>query len=348
MTRATWHAFPTIGRVAAGAMVVALVALGIVVGGGFTTGPRPWAGASPAVTRCSERPAAGPKGLRLEMVSTPEGRVPTVAVCIDGEGPFRFVVSTGTAGSTVTPSLARSLHLNKAPGVPVRGVTCVTSAPRAKVRTWSMSGVRLDPQDVLIARFSGAGNNVKGVIGSDVLARFGAIRIDYKHRRLVLLGREGAAPAGNVYVLGQKTSRPPAPLANGVVEAGSLLRVFETPQGTIVAAPVVIAGHPEQLAVDTGFPSSGLDLATARVLKLKAGGATLPSSGIGCTGTVPTYSSGRWTLGGRSLPSSALAARAIAGSVNSGLQGVLGSNALRADGSVIVDYAGAHLWLAKG
>ncbi len=107
-------------------------------------------------------------------------------------------------------------------------------------------------------------------------------------------------PEGNVYVLGQKTSRPPPALVKGATEASSLLRVFETPQGTIVAVPVVTAGHAEQLAVDTGFPSS------------------------------------------------VIGARSIAGSINSGLQGVLGSDALCADGSVIVDFSGAHLWLTKG
>ena len=347
-TKTTWHALPTIGQLAAGAMVVALVALGIVVGGGFTNGSRQRAGASPRVTGCSVKPVAGPKGLELEMVRTPAGSVPTVPVCIDGQGPFRFVVSTGAGGSTVTPSLARSLHLKKGPDVPVRGVTCVPSAPQAKVRTWSMAGVRLDPQRVLVSSFSGAGSTVKGVIGSDVLARFGAVRVDYEHGRLVLLGGEGAAPTGNVYVLGQKSSRPPQALVKGAVEANTLLRVFKTPQGTIVAVPVVIAGHAEQLAVDTGFPSSALDPAAARALKLKADGATLPSSGIGCTGAAPTYSPGRWTLGGTSLPGSVIAVRSIAGSINSGLQGVLGSGELRADGSVIVDFSGAHLWLTKG
>ena len=348
MTKRASYRAPTIGQVAAGATVVALVALGIVVGGGFTNGSRQRAGASPRVTGCSVKPVTGPKGLELGMLSTPAGSVPTVPVCVDGRGPFRFVVSTGTGGSAITPSLARSLHLGKGPDVPVRGVTCIPSAPRTKVRTWSMAGVRLDPQRVLIARISGAGSTVNGVIGSDVLARFGALRIDYVHRRLVLLGGEGAAPTGNVYVLGRKTSSPPATLLKGAIEANSLLRVFKTPQGTIVAVPVEIAGHAEQLAVDTGFPSSALGLATARALKLKADGASLPSSGIGCTGAAPTYSTGRWTLGGTPLPGNAIAARSIAGSINSGLQGVLGSDALRADGSVILDFSGAHLWLTKG
>ena len=348
MKKRSWHPTATIGQLAAGAMVIALVALGIVMGGAFTNGSRQRAGASPRATGCSVKPVTGPKGLELGMLSTPAGSVPTVPVCVDGQGPFRFVVSTGTGGSAVTPSLARSLHLKKGPEVPVRGVTCIPSAPQARLRTWSMAGVRLDPQDVLVARFSGAGSTVNGVIGSDVLARFGAVRIDYVHARLELLGGEGAAPRGNVYVLGRKASSPPAALVKGAIEANSLLRVFETPHATIVAVPVEIAGHAEQLAVDTGFPPSELDPATASGLKLKADGARRPTSGIGCTGAAPTYSTGRWTLGGTPLPGAAIAARSIAGSINSGLQGVLGSEALRADGSVIVDFSGAHLWLTKG
>lgn len=226
----------------------------------------------------------------------------------------------------------------------------MTSAQTVKVSNWSMSGLRLASQSALVADVprDGLSPAPRGIIGSDVLARFGAVRIDYRAHRVLLLGSEGAAPKGNLYVLGQDKASIPPGLAGGKVELGSPLRVFESPQGTIVAAAVKIGGHTEQLAVDTGSAASGLVPAAATSLELVPGGHKAGFSGLGCKGEGPTYSSGTWSLGGSALPRAPLVARRIAGSVNGGLQGVLGSDVLSADGSVIVDYDGAHLWLVKG
>ena len=285
--------------------------------------------------------------LQLKLAGTSDGRVPIVDVCIDRKGPYPFVVSTGAGSSAITPALARSLHLRRGNSTAIRGVTCVNSAPSVKVKTWSMSGARLAAQRVLVAKVGVP--RAKGVIGSDVLMRFGAVRIDYHTKHLLLAGGEGPAPAGNVYVLGQKSPAPPSPLAKGTLKASAPLRVFESPQGTIVAAPVKFSGHTEQLAVDSGSADSGLLPALARSLKLKTAGANLGVSGLGCSGKAHTYVAGSWSLGGTVLPSDgSVVARFIAGGVNSGLQGVLGSDVLAAQGSVIVDYSGAHLWLATG
>lgn len=348
--RTRFHA--AIGRLAGAAVVVAALVSGSTVVGVVTGSTVPIAGASSSASGgCAAKPVTGPKVLKLKILDTSAGKVPTVSVCIDGKGPYRFLVSTGTGSSVVTPALARKLHLNKSgDDTAVRGVTCVASAPSAKVRKWSMSGAKLDAQRLLVAKIAvpGASRAPKGIIGSDVLERFGAVRIDYVKSRLTLLGSEGAAPTGDVYVLGQRTSKLPAALDGGPPKAGQLLRVFESAHGTIVAVPMKIAGRTEQLAVDSGSAGSALVPAIARALKLKAGGTNLAVSGVGCRGTASTYLSGSWTLGGSRLVSTSFAARPISGTLNSGLQGVLGANVLAADGSVIVDYEGAHLWLTSG
>ncbi len=332
--------------------MIAAVVSGSTVAGVVTGGTVPVAGASSSASGgCAAKSVTGPKVLKLKILDTSAGKVPTVSVCIDGKGPYPFLVSTGAGSSVVTPALARSLHLKKSDaGTAVRGVTCVASAPSAKVRKWSMSGAKLDAQRLLVAKVAaqGASPAPKGIIGSDVLQRFSAVRIDYAKSRLTLLTGERAAPTGDVYVLGQKTARPPSALDSGAPKAGQLLRVFESAQGTIVAAPVKIAGHTEQLAVDSGSAGSALVPAVARSLKLKAGGSHLQVSGVGCTGSAPAYLSGSWALGGSRLASTSFAARRISGTLNTGLQGVLGADVLAADGSVIIDYEGAHLWLTSG
>jgi hypothetical protein len=337
-----------------GATLAAALAVGAVVVGSAVPGiaPAPTVAGASAKVPCAARSITGSEvlELQLKLAKTALGRLPTVAVCIDGKGPYRFLVSTGSGSSVVVPALARALHLHRGARTEIRGVTCVTSAPTAKVRDWSMSGLRLATQSLLVADVPPAGLSPapKGIIGSDVLARFGAVRIDYRTHRLILLGSEGKAPTGNVFVFGQAKATVPPRLAVGMPEIGASLRVFESPEGTIVAVPVKIAGHTEQLVVDTGSGGSGLVPAVATSLKLSAGGHKARFSGVGCKGDGPTYSSGTWSLGGAALPRSPFVARRIAGSVNGGLQGVLGSDVLSADGSVIVDYEGAHLWLVKG
>ena len=349
------HVVAIVGRfvVAAGLLSLAVLVVGSLGAGSIVGGSASVAGASSrAKSACSARSIKGSEVLELQLglARSSLGGLPTVAVCIDGKGPYRFLVSTGSGSSVVVPALARSLHLGKGDRTAIRGVTCVTSAQTVKVSNWSMSGLRLSPQELLVAKVprDQLSTAPRGIIGSDVLARFGSVRIDYRAHRLMLLGSEGAPPKGNLYVLGQAKAAVPSGLAAGKVELAASLRVFESPQGTIVAAPVKIGGHTEQLAVDTGSAGSGLVPAVATSLKLGTRGHKASFSGVGCRGEAPTYSSGAWSLGGSALPSASLVARRIAGSVNGGLQGVLGSNVLSADGSVIVDYAGAHLWLVKG
>ena len=342
-----------VGRIAAVAACVsgAGLVLGVLGGGSAVGGIALLAGAAPLANHtCSARHVTGSRIPELEIATSGAGKLPTVAVCIDGRGPYPFLVSTGSGSSVVVPALARSLHLHKGDRTAIRGVTCVTSAPTVKVSNWSMSGLRLAPQVLLVAKVprNQLSSAPSGIIGSDVLARFGAVRIDYRSGHMVLAGKEGAAPKRNLYFLGQAKAAVPPSLAAGTLATGSSLRVVESPQGTIVAVPVKIAGHTEQLAVDTGSAGSSLVPAAATSLKLVPGGHKAGFSGVACKGEGPTYSSGTWSLGGSALPRAPLVARRIAGSVNGGLQGVLGSDVLSADGSVIVDYDGAHLWLVKG
>ncbi len=351
MGQRTRCAVAALARLVAGSVVAASFTCGSIIVGTSVIGSAPTAGAATLrSSACAARSVSGPAELKLDIRDTPAGKLPTVSVCVDGRGPFTFLVSTGAGSSVITPSLAHLLGLHEGSTRAVRGVTCVAAAPSVEVKSWSVAGVKLAAQRLLVAQVAKAGSSpsLSGVIGSDVLSRFGAVRIDYKTSRLVLLGKELAGPRGNVYVLGARSAAPPLALGKSTIKVSAVLRVLESPEGTIVAAPVKIAGRTEQLSVDSGSAGSGLVPTVARSLKLKASAAKVAFSGLGCTGTTPAYASGVWLLGGSPLPGSLLAAHAISGSLNSGLQGILGSNVLAADGSVIVDYKGAHLWLTSG
>ena len=132
-------------------------------------------------------------------VSTVAGQVAeTVNVCIDGQGPFPFVLDSGAGQSTIDAGLADRLHLPvTGPPTQFEGVGCTGRSGRSASGSWSLEGVSPRPSGLTAARMpqlGGKGEPV-GLLGSDVLSRFGAVRLDLPPE---------AAGAGRV----QKARRP--------------------------------------------------------------------------------------------------------------------------------------------
>ena len=120
-------------------------------------------------------------------VSTVAGQVAeTVNVCIGAQGPYPFVLDSGAGQTTIDAGLAKRLHLASAgPASLFAGVGCTGTARPVAVGSWSLDGVGLAPQQLTAAtlpQIGGKGEPV-GLVGSDVLARFGAVRIDFAGRR---------------------------------------------------------------------------------------------------------------------------------------------------------------------
>lgn len=278
-------------------------------------------------------------------------RVPLVDVCIDGHGPFPFVVSSGAGVSVVAPHLARALRLPPvAPAVPVLGVTCVTSAREVLVRRWSMGGLGLATQGVLVAGVPDEHLRPRpaGVIGSDVLARFQAVRIDVGSGRMRLLDAETSPPATTAYVVGQADRAPPPTLLKGRPAISVALTELAGPTGTTLSAPVSLGaagGAPASFAVDTGAATSSVVPSAATGAHLRAAAGRAPASGDGCQGREPTVRSGAWHLGGAALRGAPLSLVTIAGGVNQALDGVLGADVLARHGVYVIDYEIAHLWV---
>ena len=109
-------------------------------------------------------------------------------VCIGGEGPFPFLVDTGGSTSLVDSSLATRLHLALVDGPrTVSSFTCWRQISFAAVPRWSVGNTTLLPQTVEVGDVrSPALPNLDGVLGSDTLSSFGAVRIDYRQQTLTL------------------------------------------------------------------------------------------------------------------------------------------------------------------
>ena len=197
-------------------------------------------------------------------VSTVAGQVSEmVNVCIAGRGPYpvrpRFGGGRvdhrprGWPPSCSWPTTGRppSSVAWGAPGGP----------SRSKVASWSVAGVPLAPQEVTAATlpdFGGAGQAV-GLLGSDVLSRFGAVRLDFTAQTLTFGGAEGPVPHDNAEdVHGPTGPAPSAVLTQG--EAGTTVPL------TVVLTPGDVAldvrsrfgdGPARTFVVDTGSSQIG-------------------------------------------------------------------------------------------
>ena len=151
-----------------------------------TTSTVPQAPTQPAPTTTAAQPA-GPPSIRLRVVSGSAGVWAFAKVFIGGKGPFTFTVDTGASHSVVDYDLVRRLHLRTV-GEPltVTGITCRGSAARLRMGKWRVGRVRLPAAEIQTIDMPDPGGGVDGLLGSDILSRFGTISVDYGNERLLL------------------------------------------------------------------------------------------------------------------------------------------------------------------
>jgi predicted aspartyl protease len=118
--------------------------------------------------------------------SKSNGTVVAAKVIIHGR-PFAFLVDTGASVTLVNPTIARRLHL-KTIGKPHTfcGVTGCAQARRVRLANWSIGGQALPSVVVSSSPITGASGFGFGLLGSDVLSKFGAVTIDYKDKTMTL------------------------------------------------------------------------------------------------------------------------------------------------------------------
>ena len=173
----------------------------------------------PAAVGCHGATAAPYGGEKVPLtVSVVAGQVAETAdVCIDGRGPYPFILDSGAGQSTIDSGLAHRLHLASAGSATgFAGVGCTGTARPVSVGTWSLDGVALAPQQLTAATLPqmGGKGEADGLLGSDVLSRFGGIRIDFDAGRARCAGTGGSA-ARSVFAVHRSDG-----LATGGLAAG--------------------------------------------------------------------------------------------------------------------------------
>ena len=131
----------------------------------------------------------GEVAVPIQVITTQGETMVLVPVKVNGHGPYDFVLDTGASSSTVSRSLMRRLHLPRNGSTAhVRGVAGATVVPLVTVGRWTVGGQRLHGKSLPVIDLGGdfGSDQVSGLLGSDELRRFGAVRLDYKNERLVL------------------------------------------------------------------------------------------------------------------------------------------------------------------
>jgi hypothetical protein len=342
-------------------LAVALAVSGITAEGAGAARPssvvdrsapvRPAAGGEVASVCTAAHPTRHTSGIHaVPVILTTDGAgwIAAVQVCIAGAGPYRFVLDTGSSVSLVTPAIATRLHLPAAgPARQAAGVACSPTVGIARMSAWTLEGVPLGPQTVAVYAVPEllTGERFDGIIGSDVLSRFGTVRLDYRDRTLVLDGPEGPAPAG-ISTVPMGRGAVPAALARGRQVSVSATVVHDG-AATAMFVPVELGSAGTQpFLVDTGARASLVSASLAASGGLRVTGRRLHVVGIGCAAELAEVRSGRWSIGGAAQPEGYFAVLPRSSPIHL-LGGDLGSDVFRRYGAVVLDYREAKLVLAR-
>ncbi len=282
-------------------------------------------------------------------VSTVAGQVAElVNVCIGDHGPYPFVLDSGAGQSTIDAGLARRLHLAVAGQATLfAGVGCTGTAHPVSVPAWSLEGVDLSSQDLTAATLPQIGERGEpvGLLGSDVLARFGAVRVDFTAGALVLPGPEGAPLASSVPYTGPVGPAPDPVLTRG---GGTTvpLTVQPLPGDVSLNVAVRFAGGPRRsFVVDTGSSQSVVATTASRASSLASTDLAQRQATVCSVITVPLVRSGPWSVDDQPLYHQ-LVGETNFGTISlTGTQGLLGSDQLKRYGWVVLDYAGGLMVL---
>ena len=133
--------------------------------------------------------ASTPIGFTL---ASPQKPLILVPVSVNGKGPFRFAVDTGTSMTCVSTALATRLELKLAAGTDLTGVGGSFSSATARLDSLSIgdstaTGLRIAVGGFIEPLGRAVGCDLDGIVGYDFLKQFQPV-IDYL-RRTLQLGR---------------------------------------------------------------------------------------------------------------------------------------------------------------
>ncbi len=331
--------------------VVALLSLAAGGRTGIRVEPEPTFALPSTAAGCGGVTALPGGGARIPVtVSKVAGQVAeTVNVCLQGQGPFPFVLDSGDGESTIDAGLASRLHLpNVGAEVHFSGVGCTGVARPVSVTSWSVAGQPLAGQVLTAAHLPllGGKGEPDGLLGSDVLSTFGAVRLDFTAGTLTFGGPQQAASTGSSVVHGPTGPAPSALLTEGETGTTVPLTVMLEPGDTSLLVRLRFGRGPARtFAVDTGSSQSVVATSVANAQHLARTNLAQRQSTVCSNITTPLVHSGAWSIPGVTLHPQLIDKTAFGQIGDGGLVGLLGSDQLIRYGWVIFDYRGGRLVL---
>ena len=252
-----------------------------------------------------------------------------VGVCLDGHGPYPFIIDTGSNQTYVDAALARQLELISAAAASrLHTTTCNGPEQPVAVRLSAGPNVFAGDTKVLVTALASRSAPLMGILGAAELSRLGIDRIDYRAQTL-------SVPA------------PTAPAAGAAalatLSAGTVHRISLHPSGAFQLLPVTVGKERGELALDTGAQGTALTPAFARQAQLARSSnvTTQTYASLGCTRPVSYYATRTWSIGAVAL------APQTVGVVPNLLvaDGSLGSGTLQRYSPIVIDYQDEELLL---
>ena len=191
---------------------------------------------------------AQPSREHVARMSLPQG-IPLVQVRIDGQGPFSFVVDTGTNCETIlSPRLAKRLGLQATGHISITdlGGHGTRTLDTAQLKTLSLAGTEFRTVQAVLTDLPDGDSVLDGILGFG-LFRGVLLTLDYRRHRLILQSGSLAGTSGEHLV--------PMRTANGIplVEisvAGAKIDAGIDSGGLGLSIPAAMAG---QVHFDSGI-----------------------------------------------------------------------------------------------
>ena len=275
-------------------------------------------------------------------------------VCIGGDGPFPFLIDTGAAASLVDSTLAARLHLSVVDGPrSVLSFTCKRQVSFAAISQWSVGDTTLLPKTIQVGGVqSPALPNLDGLLGSDILSSFGAVRIDYSQQTLTFGSQR--RPLESDVAGGSAPPSVSSSMTEGTLFAAEMpVKVTRQPlapdhRQLIEVRPTVelsLGSNQLTLTLDTGA-GTAIGLGPSEVTKL--GLAPVGAPGVAYAGLDCPVRVNHYELGPAMLGHVQLSAQTVTSNVFPfGTVGVIGSGTLIHHNPVVADYTDGELFLGQ-
>lgn len=177
------------------AIAAALVALSLAIGA-CSLAVTPTSGSSGANTSGGSVSTGSGQSTPVKILHGGGGAAMIlVPITIDGHGPYNFALDTGAGITLIDTQLADTLHLPvTGDSGNVAGVGGSQAITPVHVDSWSAGKITLPAADVASTNLPSFRQNsdVHGLLGSDILSRFGRITINYDTGELSVSGLAAA------------------------------------------------------------------------------------------------------------------------------------------------------------